>query len=238
MPLHPALERLIETKLAHTRAPQWELPIAEVRQSFRDLWTPTMTGMPVSLDRVYDVTVPGTDPRIRVRVYTPEQESRCPVMLYFHGGGYVKGGIEDSDTFCRSLAAVTKHMVVSVEYRLAPEHQFPAALDDACTATLWACSHATSCGAPGPVVVCGDAGAPPRSPFRARSDPWVAIRHQVLLQPVVDFALLPRWRCPPPNASCPVKTWRGITRPTRRPRPEGSACFTALANDLSGFPRR
>jgi acetyl esterase len=189
MPLDPALARLIETKLAHARAPQWMLPIAEVRKAFLDLWSPAMTGAPAAIGRIDDIAI--TDARIPVRVYAPEPDR--PLMLYFHGGGYVKGGIEESDVFCRSLAQVTRHVVLSVDYRLAPEQPFPAALDDAFAATAWACAHAEDVGgAAGPVVVCGESAGGNLAAvvcLRARSDPRVAIRHQVLLQPVVDFTL-------------------------------------------------
>jgi acetyl esterase len=103
-------------------------------------------------------------------------------MLYFHGGGYVKGGIEESDAFCRNLARVTRHMVLSIDYRLAPEHRFPAALDDAVAATIWArTSRCRLAAPPGPVVVVrrkcwGNLAAV--TCLRLRSDPRVAIRYQ------------------------------------------------------------
>src|SRR5215813_10714817 len=128
MALNAALKQLIETKLAHTQKPQWALPIAEVRQAFRNLWTPAITGEPVSIPRVEDITIPGPASLIPARIYAPDRANPCPIMLYFHGGGYVKGGIEESDVFCRNLAKVTRHLVLSIDYRLAPEHPFPAAL--------------------------------------------------------------------------------------------------------------
>ncbi|MET0168142.1 MAG: alpha/beta hydrolase, partial [Vicinamibacterales bacterium] len=156
MALNGALKQLIATKLAHTHEPQWALPITEVRQAFRNLWTPAITGEPVSIRRIEDVTIPGVDAPIPTRVYTPDSPDSCPVILYFHGGGYVKGGLEESDAFCRNLARVTRHMVLSIDYRLAPEHRFPAALDDAIAAATWARSHAVDLGgAPGPIVACG-----------------------------------------------------------------------------------
>ena len=139
MALHPALKHLIETKLAHTTAPQWELPLAQVRQGFRSLWTPAITGEPVSLPRIEDITVPDPGGGILARVYGPAPAHPCPIMLYFHGGGYVKGGIAESDAFCRNLAQVAGHVVLSIDYRLAPEHPFPAALDDAYAATTCIC---------------------------------------------------------------------------------------------------
>lgn len=201
MPLDPVLNRLIQTKLAHARAPQWALPIAEVRQAFRDLWTPAITGEAAAIERVHDTTIPraidasghAADAGIRVRVYAPKRRDVRPPLLYFHGGGYVKGGIDESDAFCRNLAHATGHVVVSVDYRLAPEHPFPAALEDAYAATSWACSHAAELGAaPGPVIVCGESAGGNLAAvtcLRARSDRSVAISHQLLLQPVVDFTL-------------------------------------------------
>ena len=130
MALNAALKQLIETKLANTHEPQWVLPNTEVRQAFRNLWTPAITGEVVSIRRIEDVTIPGLDTPIPTRVYTPNGPEPCPLMLYFHGGGYVKGGVEESDAFCRNLARLTQHMVLSVDYRLAPEHRFPAGVED------------------------------------------------------------------------------------------------------------
>ena len=243
MPLHPALERLIQNKLEHARAPQWALPIAEVREAFRELWTPALTGDPVSVRRIEDISVPGPDSRIPVRIYTPERDGRLPIMLYFHGGGYVKGGIEETDAFCRSLARTTSHVVLSVAYRLAPEHPFPAARDDAFAATAWACEHAAELGgAPGPVVVCGESAGGNLAAvvcLLARSNPQVAIRHQVLLQPVIDFTLsfpsiaLPASEClvPREDLAWYYKTYCGDRRSPRDPQ-----VSPIFADDLSGLP--
>jgi hypothetical protein len=77
MALNAALRQLIETKLAHTHEPQWALPITEVRQAFRNLWTPAITGEPVSLQRIEDVTVTGADGPILARVYAPDGPEAC-----------------------------------------------------------------------------------------------------------------------------------------------------------------
>src|SRR5262245_5917306 len=134
MALNPALRRLLDAKLAHTHAQQWELPIAEVRRAFRELWTPAMTGEAISLPRAEDVTIPGPASPLPARVYAPDATKPSPLMLYFHGGGFVKGGLAECDAFCRNLAHATRHVILSIDYRLAPEHRFPAALDDAVAA--------------------------------------------------------------------------------------------------------
>ena len=193
MPLHPALKHLIETKLRHTHAPQWAMPIAEVRRAFRDLWTPTITGEPIPIRHIEDIQIPSAGHSIPARVYAEGALNPRPLMLYFHGGGYVKGGIQETDAFCRNLALATRHLVLSVGYRLAPEHRFPAALDDALSATIWAAKHAADLGAaPGPVVVSGESAGGNLAAVactRLRSNPDVAIRYQVLVQPVVDFTM-------------------------------------------------
>jgi acetyl esterase len=243
MALNAALKQLIETKLAHTQKPQWELPIADVRQAFRNLWTPAMTGQPVSLRRIEDVTIPGADSPIPARVYAPDGSGPCPIMLYFHGGGYVKGGIEESDAFCRNLAYVTRHIVLSIDYRLAPEHPFPAALDDAVAATIWAGTHAVGVGgAPGPVVVCGESAGGNLAAVTClclRSNPHVAIRYQVLLQPVIDFtlsfpsmAMLPT-ECLVPRADL---AWYYKTYRSDRCDAKDSRVSPIYAEDLSGLP--
>ena len=243
MALNAALKQLIESKLAHTHAPQWALPIAEVRQAFRNLWTPAITGDLVPLRRIEDVTIPGGDAPIPARAYTPDGAQRCPLMLYFHGGGYVKGGIEESDAFCRNVAHVTRHTVLSIDYRLAPEHPFPAALDDAVAATTWAAAHAIDLGAaPGPVAVCGESAGGNLAAvtcLRVRANPHVPIRYQVLLQPVVDFTLsfpsiaMPATEClvPQEDLAWYYRTYRGDQCGATDPR-----VSPLYADDLSGLP--
>lgn len=242
MPLDPALGALIRAKLAHASAPQWAMPIAEVRRAFSALWTPAMTGAPPGVARVEDIAIPAAGASVRARVYAPAS-ARRPVMLYFHGGGYVKGGIEESDSFCRGLARVTDHIVLSVDYRLAPEHPFPAALDDAYAATRWACANVADLGgAAGPMVVCGESAGGNLAAvtcLRALNDADVAIRFQVLLQPVVDFTLsfasmaLPATECLVPRADLAwyYRTYYGDERDRR------DACVSPLyADDLSRLP--
>ena len=241
MPLDAALQQLIATKLAHTHAPQWSLPIAEVRQAFRNLWTPALTGEPVPLRRIEDVAIPGAGGAIPARVYA--HDAPGPLMLYLHGGGYVKGGLEECDAFCRNLARVTRHLVLSIDYRLAPEHRFPAALDDAIAATVWAGTHAVELGAaPGPVVLCGESAGGNLAAvtcLHLRAHPHVAIRHQVLLQPVVDFTLsfpsiaMPANEClvPREDLAWYYQTYSGDACDARDPR-----VSPVFAADLSGLP--
>ena len=89
---------------------------------------------------VEDRTVPGYDggPEVPVRVYRPDGEGPFPTVVFYHGGGFVIGDLESHDLTCRYLANETDSVVVAVDYRLAPEHPFPAAVEDCYTATVWA----------------------------------------------------------------------------------------------------
>jgi len=193
MTLHPALRELIDEKLANTTAPQWRLPIEEVRASFRALWSPSMTGAPVEVASVEDRTVDTNAGTVRVRAYTPEADGPVPIMMYFHGGGYVKGGLDEADAFCRRLARTTGNIVVSVDYRLAPEHPYPAALDDTYHSSLWAYHNAGALGGTkDSFSVCGESAGGNLAAvicILAKSGEEIEISRQILLQPVVDFTL-------------------------------------------------
>ena len=127
-----------------------------------------------------------------VRCYTPVPDDRAlPVVAYFHGGGWVFMGIETHDRICRRLANATGALVVSVDYRLAPEHRFPAALDDCDAATAWLAEHADQLGGdPRRLAVAGDSAGGNLAAtvaLRARADgPTLAA--QVLIYPVCDAA--------------------------------------------------
>jgi acetyl esterase len=106
-----------------------------------------------------DRTVPGASGPRRARVYTPSsaREGRAPGLVWFHGGGFVLGSIESHDGICRALASRSGVIVVSVDYRLAPEHRFPAGVDDAIAATRWVLENGASLGIdPARVAVGGD----------------------------------------------------------------------------------
>ena len=190
MPLAPPLARLLEAKLTHSDVPQWELPITDVRESFARLWTPAMTGEPIPLAGVEDRVVAGQVP---VRVYRPHAGGKPGLMMYFHGGGWVKGGLDEADAFCRRLAHTTGRVTIAVGYQLAPEHPFPAALDDVWAATAWAHANAAElgCSSDG-FAVCGESAGGNLAAVvcrLARADDSVGISRQILLQPVTDLTL-------------------------------------------------
>jgi acetyl esterase len=109
------------------------------------------------LARVEDISVPAADGTpLRARLYAPSHD-RLPVLLYLHGGGFVIGNLETHDSLCRQLALRSGGAVLSVDYRLAPEHRFPTAVDDAWAALAWLAAQTTRLGLrDGPVAVGGD----------------------------------------------------------------------------------
>jgi acetyl esterase len=109
-----------------------EVSLAEARR-LADEGGPALFGEPDPVRSVEDADSDG----VPVRVYRPE-EGDLPALVYFHGGGWVVGSLDSHDALCRTLAARSGCALVAVDYRLAPEHRFPAALEDAWTATPWA----------------------------------------------------------------------------------------------------
>lgn len=114
-----------------------------------------------AVNRALDRTISCEWGELPVRIYLPEEKENLPVLLYFHGGGFVIHNIASHDSLCRNLALASGAAVVSVGYRLAPENPLPAAIEDGYSALLWVWNHADSfSGDPGRIAVCGDsAGA-------------------------------------------------------------------------------
>lgn len=107
------------------------------------------------LARVEDFELPAADgTRLRARLYAPSH-ARLPLLLYLHGGGFVIGGLETHDSLCRQLALASGGAVVALDYRLAPEHRFPTAVDDAWAAMAWLADNAAALGLDGTRLAVG-----------------------------------------------------------------------------------
>ncbi len=120
---------------ASPATPVWELDVAAARQAYRRSVAQTEI-VPPEIGATHDLSVPGPSGRIALRMYTPLRATRASI-LYFHGGGGVLGDIDTHDTLCRTLCHDSGASVFSIGYRLAPEHPFPAAIDDAIVALRW-----------------------------------------------------------------------------------------------------
>jgi len=149
---------------------------------------------PVAVGSVEDRSIPGPAGEIPVRIYQPFDAEPgpggLPVLVYFHGGGFVLCDLDSHDSCCRRLANGVGAVVISVDYRLAPEHPFPAAVDDAWAATEWAAAHAADLGGdPARLVIAGDSAGGNLTAvvaMMARDQDGPAIAYQVLIYPVVD----------------------------------------------------
>lgn len=151
---------------------------------------------PETVSRTEDVTIGADDGLlIPARIYWPADfasyQQPPPVMVYFHGGGFVVGSVDIFDQLTRSLANATSTVVVSVDYRLAPTHPYPAAVDDCYAALLWVAGHAASLGGdPSRLIVAGDsAGAhlAAVTALRARDEASPELSAQILYYPAADL---------------------------------------------------
>ena len=147
--------RLVLDMLAELNLPPIESMGAQGARAFVDEFNKGRpAGRPVG--EVVDGTLPGADGPLPYRLYRPATPGPHPIVVYFHGGGWVLGDEQSDDPFCRDLCRRTGMILVSVGYRHAPEHRFPAAAEDGYAATRWIAEHATELGGrPGPVLVAG-----------------------------------------------------------------------------------
>jgi acetyl esterase/lipase len=151
-----------------------------------------LAGPPAAVVAVEDRTVSGLAGDIPVRVYTPAGDGHFPALVYFHGGGWVIGNLDTVDAPCRALANAAGYVVVSVDYRLAPEHPFPAAADDCYAATRFVAENAAAFNAdPTRIAVGGDSAGGNLAAvvaLMARDRGTPALAYQLLIYPVTNHA--------------------------------------------------
>lgn len=143
MPLHPHVEGLLRNMAAAGGKGFHEMEVGECRQVFGGL----IASLPPSAAKIAgtaDRKIAGPRGDIGLRVYTPQGAGPFPLLCFFHGGGFVIGDLETHDGVCRELCAGANVVVVAVDYRLSPEHKFPAAPDDCEAAVRWAAANAAS----------------------------------------------------------------------------------------------
>ena len=186
--VHPQARQVLDGKAAAGAPPLWELSPDEGRAMVEANSALIPAGP--DMESVRDIVIPSQAGNVPARVYSPSSAARG-LVLYFHGGGWVLGTLDGWDASVRGLAVASGCDVVSVDYRLAPEHVFPAAADDAYDALLWAAS-ASGIAAGRPIVVAGDSAGgnlAAVSALRARDSGGPPIALQVLVYPVVDCDL-------------------------------------------------
>ena len=190
MPLDPQAQTLIAS-LAGTK-PVEEMTVQEMRDGMEERARLT-GGEPQPVDQVLSSEVPGPAGPIPVRIYVPAGPAPKPALVYFHGGGWARGNLDTHDILCRALANGGGCVVVSVDYRMAPEHTFPAAIDDSVAATRWVAEHAEQIGVdPTRLAVGGDSAGGNLAAAVAlvlRDEGGPALVHQLLIYPVTDYNL-------------------------------------------------
>jgi acetyl esterase len=194
VPLDPqaraVLERITRAKLP----PYPELGPAAVRELYRET-RGRLGAAPPEVAGVESVRAPGPAGAIPIRLYRPlgaGAEERLPALVYFHGGGWTFGDLDTHDVICRELANLARCAVASVDYRLAPEHKFPAAVEDAVAATGWVAREARALGLdPGRIAVGGDSAGGNLAAvvaLAARDAGGPALAMQLLIYPATDMA--------------------------------------------------
>ena len=166
----------------------------DAARKVNDRDAPLMFGPVEDVFAIENRTIRGAGGDIGVRIYRPDAEAGRPMLVYFHGGGWVVGSLESHDGVARFLCRLAKCVVISVDYRLGPEHRCPAAVEDAWVATKWAAEHASEIGGDSRrLAVGGDSAGGNLAAVVARwaRDRWVPVGLELLVYPVLDCALEP-----------------------------------------------
>ncbi len=191
MPLAPELQEYLAPINAMDAPSIDTLPI-ETARTLGNASVELGARPPAPVTEVTDRTIPGPVGDIPVRIYVPGGAAPFPVIAYFHGGGFVLGNIETHDRIARRLCRAANALVVSVGYRLAPEHRFPAALDDCMAVTHWLSDHAADLrGDRARIAVAGDSAGGNLAAavaLASRAEGGPGITAQLLVYPVTDAA--------------------------------------------------
>lgn len=221
--LDSASAQFLEAMRAGGGKPLHQLTVAEVRETVRGA-SLQLAPPRLELHRVDDRRLPVEGGTIGIRIYTPRPPAageRLPLVLHYHGGGFVAGDLDTHDSICRHYAVHADAIVVGVDYRLAPEHPFPAAVDDAYAAFLWAVTHAEELqGDANRVAVTGDSAGGALATVvcllaKERGGPRIA--YQALVYPSVDWDL---------------------TRPSASRTQFGDGSFFLSTEDIAWFRRQ
>jgi acetyl esterase len=214
MPVDAKLQAILDAKKARGGRPL-ELQTPQEARAERAEMMARFVPMPEYAGVEVEQRIIFAGREIAVRVYRPAGVSAgsrgtLPVVVYFHGGGFVMGTLETHDPYCRALTTEAGVMVVSVDYRLAPEHKFPAGVEDCFVATQWVLEHVEELGGDGRrVFIAGDSAGATMATVAAlllRDKSVKALAGQILLYPVAGY-------CDPPTASyIEMAAGYGLTR--------------------------
>jgi acetyl esterase len=188
MPLDPQVKDMLDAVAALGLEELHNLSVEAARERATGLVDPDT--FPHYAGSIEDRLIPGPAGDLPVRIYTPDLEGPLPLLLYFHGGGFVVCNLDTHETICRLLSNEAGCIVISVDYRLAPEHPYPAAVEDCLAATRWAAEHAGELGGdPARIAVAGDSAGGNLAAvvaLRARDEGEPGLRGQLLVYPITD----------------------------------------------------
>ena len=191
MALDPQMQAILDQAAAAGGKPFHAMTPSEARQAI-DVMFAAFRGDPAPVGKVEDRKLPGPVGEVPVRIYTPSGRGPFGILVYFHGGGWVIGNIETHDSLCRDLTNQAGVVTVSVDYRLAPEHKFPAGPEDCYAVTKWVGANAALLnGETGRLAVSGDSAGGNLAAVvtlmaRERGGPKIAC--QALIYPATDAA--------------------------------------------------
>lgn len=187
MPVDPQIQRLLDRGAGVPATHTLSVPAARAQYEARI----ALMAPPAEVAAVVERTIAGPGGPLRLRIYRPPGSGPFPLLVFFHGSGFVLCSLDTHDGICRNLCAGAGCVVVSVDYRLAPEHKFPAGLDDCVFATSWAAEHAGELGAdPARLAVGGDSAGgnlAAAAALRLRDEGGAPLCGQLLIYPVTDY---------------------------------------------------
>ncbi|MEZ5377968.1 MAG: alpha/beta hydrolase [Acidimicrobiales bacterium] len=210
MPLDPQIQPLVDLiNAAAADAPPADQQTAEMRrEGYHGLVA--IAGPGPELHAVDDASAPGPNGDVGLRIYRPLPTPSAGILVYYHGGGWCIGDLDTHDEVCRSLAKQSGQTVVSVDYRLGPEHRFPAAVEDSWAALEWVAANTAELAVAGaPIAVAGDSAGGNLAAvmsLMARDNAGPAIAAQLLIYPGVDMLDTQRFPSHTENASGYVLT--------------------------------
>lgn len=238
--LDPQVAALVEQMRANPTPPLYTMS-PEAARAFANPVIAQFSGAPEPVAKVENRVIPGNT---GIRVYTPEGDGPFPIVMYFHGGGWVICNLDTHDSQCRSLANRAGCVVVSVDYGLSPENKFPTALEDCYRATKWASDNSELIhGDPARIAVCGDSSGGTMAAgvtLMVRDQNGPALQYQVLIYPALNLAAFdsPSYQQYGTGFSLTtteMEWYRSLyfARPEDAQNPYASPM---LAKDLSGLP--
>ena len=195
MPLAPEYQAVFDQLAAAGPMPSLtDIPLADARESYR---TSRAVNPDLAVDSIQDISIAGPAGQIPLRIYRPAGDGPFGTLVYFHGGGWVIGDLDTCDSVCRELATLANLVVVSVDYRLSPEHVFPAAVDDSYAALLWAADQQQLLKGNGKIAVAGESAGGTLAAVMAqmsRDNDGPTLAAQGLFYPVADCTMdQPSW---------------------------------------------